>query len=169
MISKYKLIVGLGNIGSKYNSTRHNLGFIFLDYIKEHLNFSEFSNNKKNNFSLSQSSKLSLMKPATYMNASGLAVLSYISKNSCKPNEILVIHDDLNLPNEQIKLKEGGGSGGHNGLKSISNSIGADYHRIRLGIGHPGDGVANFVLEKTDLSNWHSIIENWTTQNAFWE
>ncbi len=167
MISKYKVIVGLGNIGTKYKNTRHNLGFFFLDFIQQKLSLPEFST--KGNFSIAKSSTVNLIKPLTYMNASGVAVLSYMTKNPCKPSEILVIHDDLNVPNEQVKFKEGGGSGGHNGLKSITSTIGQDYHRIRLGIGHPGENVAHFVLENTNISNWESIISNWSDANNFWE
>ncbi|WP_172618977.1 aminoacyl-tRNA hydrolase [Candidatus Cytomitobacter indipagum] len=156
----YKLIVGLGNIGTRYDNTRHNLGFIFLDILKEIRNLSDFTSDKKSNFLISKNQTFNMMKPSTYMNASGLAVLSYISKNKCKPEEILIIHDELNLKDGEIRFKEGGGSGGHNGLKSITSSIGQNYHRIRLGIGHPGEGVGDFVLAKSDLSHWKEKIKN---------
>lgn len=164
-LDDYRLIVGLGNIGLRYNDTRHNLGFIFLDLMKEKYNLNEFASDKKSNFLISKNQMFDLLKPTTYMNASGLAVLSYLSKNKCKPTEILVVHDDLNLTDGKIKFKEGGGSGGHNGLKSISNAIGSDYHRIRLGIGHPGENVAHYVLEKTDLSNWRNKILDWLSDS----
>ncbi|QEK38348.1 aminoacyl-tRNA hydrolase [Candidatus Cytomitobacter primus] len=164
-IKDYKLIVGLGNIGTQYDHTRHNLGFIFLDILKKQFLLSEFAANKKSNFIISKNQNFNMIKPITYMNSSGLAVLSYLSKNRCKPSEILVIHDDLNLANHTIKFKEGGGTGGHNGLKSISAAIGQDYHRVRLGISHPGENVAHYVLEKTDLSAWNDLIVTWINEN----
>ncbi|USO00830.1 MAG: aminoacyl-tRNA hydrolase [Alphaproteobacteria bacterium] len=165
-LADYKLVVGLGNIGSSYQNSRHNLGFIFVDLLRSKFGFNEFAL-KNSNYFLS-SGFVDLMKPATYMNNSGLAVLSYLTKKKCASSQILVIHDELNLKEGEIKFKIGGGHGGHNGLRSISNAIGSEYHRIRLGIGRPEGDVAHYVLQSTDLSIWNERINVWCEENKIW-
>lgn len=147
------LIVGLGNPGSKYERTRHNSGFIAVDYLAAHHQFS-FQNKSKFNADISEGltlkfGKLILAKPSVYMNLSGLPIKSICSYYNVKPSSVYVIHDDLDLELGRIKYKFAGGSGGHNGLKSLDQNLGNDYHRIRIGIGRPTTStvdVADYVL-----------------------
>ena len=147
-----KLIVGLGNPGDKYEATRHNAGFWWVDQLaaasgsKLALNTKFFGIAGK----LSPTPDVWLLKPTTFMNASGKAVAALANYYKITPAEILVVHDELDLPPDTVKLKKGGGHGGHNGLKDITAALGtADFWRLRLGIGHPGDRneVVNFVLK----------------------
>lgn len=150
-----KLIVGLGNPGDKYAATRHNAGFWFVDAVaaqnntKLALDAKMFGNVGKLNSDLSKIDSW-LLKPTTFMNASGKAVAALANYYKITPAEILVVHDELDLPAGSAKLKFGGGHGGHNGLKDIHAALGtADYWRLRLGIDHPGDRneVINYVLK----------------------
>ncbi len=148
------LLVGLGNPGPEYTETRHNVGFQVVDTIlKEGLPDCSFSAFKKNFKGLSsegtfQNQKIFLLKPLTYMNLSGDSVGAMMRFYKVLLDNILVIHDDLDLPLGSIRLKKGGGNGGHNGLKSITEHIGNDYWRLRIGIGHPGvrEQVTPYVL-----------------------
>lgn len=155
-----KLIVGLGNIGEKYSQTRHNIGFITLDFFAK-------SNNlvfkKTKNYYYTKYSNALLVKPTTYMNLSGIAVQSAITKFS-NIDEILVIVDDMDLPFGQIRIRTKGGTGGHNGLKSITASLGSDeYARIRVGIGRSDSKDArDFVLDrfsKTEMKKVNQLNE----------
>lgn len=152
MANGIKLIVGLGNPGDKYEATRHNAGFWWVDQLaaasgsKLALDAKFFGIAGK----LSPTPDVWLLKPTTFMNASGKAVAALANYYKITPAEILVVHDELDLPPDTVKLKKGGGHGGHNGLKDITAALGtADFWRLRLGIGHPGDRneVVNFVLK----------------------
>jgi len=143
-----KLIVGLGNPGEKYTFTRHNVGFLVIDaflnnFQTTNLNFPSF---KADTF---KSNDLILAKPQTFMNNSGESVSAIKKYFKIENKNIIVIHDDLDLPFGAIKFKIGGGHGGHNGLKSIDKYIGNDYIRVRIGIGRPKekDEVINYVLK----------------------
>jgi len=148
------LIVGLGNPGAKYSNTRHNIGFIAADLLSDRYNF--FWNTKaKFNADVAigdtEFGKLILCKPNTFMNLSGGSVASLAAFYKLLPKDIIVIHDDVDIPLGKIKYKVGGGHGGHNGLKSIDNHIGPNYHRIRIGVGRPDDpryDISDFVLGK---------------------
>lgn len=151
-MSGIKLFVGLGNPGDKYEATRHNAGFWWIDQLaastgsKLALDTKFFGIVGK----LNSSADTWLIKPNTFMNASGKAVAALTNYYKISPAQILVIHDELDLPPGTAKLKKGGGHGGHNGLKDITSALGtADFWRLRLGIGHPGDRneVVNFVLK----------------------
>ena len=145
-----KLFVGLGNIGDKYNATRHNAGFWWVNQIAEQTKTPLTVDAKFFGVVGKLDLDKYLLKPSTYMNASGKAVAALANYYKITPAEILVIHDELDLPPGTAKLKFGGGHGGHNGLKDIHNALGTpDYWRLRLGIGHPGDRneVINFVLK----------------------
>ena len=152
-----KLFVGLGNPGDKYESTRHNAGFWWVDQLASSSNSrlalepKFFGAVGKLNTSKSGSTADTwLIKPTTFMNGSGKAVAAIANYYKILPAQILVIHDELDLPPETVRLKKGGGHGGHNGLKDIAAAIGTpDFWRLRLGIGHPGDRneVVNFVLK----------------------
>lgn len=168
------LVVGLGNIGEEYAKTRHNVGFMFVDKVSEKYGFPEFR--EKGNYFFSKVNvngvDVVLLKPTTYMNNSGEAVLAFSSYNKVKPDDIIVVHDDLDLIAGKLKIKKGGGSGGHNGIKSIDKAIGPEYWRIRIGIEHPRNvapqmDVASYVLgrfgveqkEKVDAT-LDMVVEN---------
>jgi peptidyl-tRNA hydrolase, PTH1 family len=145
-----KLIVGLGNPGDKYEATRHNAGFWFADQIAAQSNCKLAMDTKMFGFVAKFNQDKYLLKPTTFMNDSGKAVASLANYYKILPSEILVAHDELDLPAGSTKLKFGGGHGGHNGLRDIHAALGtADYWRLRLGIDHPGDKneVINYVLK----------------------
>ncbi|WP_332445243.1 aminoacyl-tRNA hydrolase [Wolinella succinogenes] len=141
------LVVGLGNPGKTYESTRHNIGFRVIDALLERRSA---LNATKSTFKgeLHKEGENLFLKPTTYMNLSGESALPV--STFYKPEKILVIHDDLDLPFGAIRLKRGGGNGGHNGLKSLDKLLGNDYYRLRIGIGKPPLGweVADYVLAR---------------------
>lgn len=141
-------VVALGNPGAKYQNTRHNVGFLFLDFLSKDSYFNNNFNKKSSFLSYeSKTNNIFLIKPDTYMNLSGESVSKYLQfyKSSC--DDLIVIHDDLDLEFSSLKYKIGGGSGGHNGLKSCDEHCGNNYFRIRIGIGRSQDmGVSDFVL-----------------------
>lgn len=144
------LVIGLGNIGKEYQVTRHNVGFMAVDNIADNYQFS-WSLKSKLHSELAQgiimSQKILLAKPQTYMNLSGKAVQAICSYYNIKSDNVIAIHDDIDLEIGKIKCKLGGGSGGHNGLKSLDQHIGNNYHRIRIGIGRPlRHDVSDYVL-----------------------
>ena len=140
-----KLFVGLGNPGSQYENHRHNIGFMAVDEMVRRHNFSpDVGSGKKRWQSLTHEGRLGrekvvIIKPQTYMNESGRAVGEAMRFFKLEPEDVVVFYDELDLAFGKIKAKLGGGSAGHNGIKSIAAHIGADFERIRLGIGHPGD------------------------------
>lgn len=145
-----KLIVGLGNPGDKYAATRHNAGFWFVDAVAAQNNSKLVPDAKMFGDVGKLSQDTWLLKPTTFMNASGRAIAAIANYYKILPAEILVVHDELDLPAGSAKLKFGGGHGGHNGLKDTHAALGtADYWRLRLGIDHPGDKneVVNYVLK----------------------
>ena len=160
-----QLIVGLGNPGPEYEQTRHNAGALFVERIASAQRVSLTADKKY--FGLTakfshQGNDVRLLIPTTYMNRSGQAVAALANFFRIKPEAILVAHDELDLPPGVAKLKRGGGHGGHNGLRDIIAQLGNqnDFHRLRLGIGHPGDAklVSNFVLGRAHFLLWvHSV------------
>ncbi len=146
------LICGLGNPGKEYVDTRHNIGFNLVDKISSFYNFSSFKKDNKKEVlkGLIDTHSCLLMKPLNFMNLSGQPIQEIINFYKIKKNNIYVIHDDIDLELGKVKLKFGGGNGGHNGLSSIDEMIGNNYHRIRIGIDHPGIKhlVSNYVLNK---------------------
>lgn len=160
-----KLIVGLGNPGQEYQDTRHNAGFWFLDELAWQYK-ATFKNEKKffgeiARISLSHQD-LWLLKPETFMNLSGKAVAALAQFYKIQVDEILVVHDELDIDCGRIRFKQGGGNGGHNGLKDIQAKLGsANFYRLRLGIGHPGDKnlVTSFVLNKP-TANERQLLDN---------
>jgi PTH1 family peptidyl-tRNA hydrolase len=147
-----RLIVGLGNPGREYENTRHNAGFWWVDELARSYRL-DFRNEAKlhglsarGNF---HGHEVFLLKPQTFMNVSGRAVGALAQFYKIAPAEVLVVHDELDLPPGSAKLKLGGGHGGHNGLKDIIAHLGTkEFWRLRIGVGHPGDRaeVVNFVL-----------------------
>jgi len=144
------LICGLGNPGKKYFKTRHNIGFVLIEKLISNYNFVTVKKNKKKELYKGYigKKKCILIKPLTFMNLSGSVVLETLNFYKINNSSLYVIHDDLDLKTAKIKIKIGGGNGGHNGLESIDNYIGNKYHRIRIGIDHPGDKdlVSSYVL-----------------------
>ena len=163
-----KLIAGLGNPGKDYQAHRHNAGFWFIESLANILD-SKFSSQSKffgeTAICLIGTNKVRLLKPKTFMINSGQSVKALSSYYNIEPEEILVIHDDLDLTPGSVKIKMGGGHGGHNGLKDIIKALNtSDFYRLRLGIGHPGskNEVVDFVLsppEKTDLEYIEQAIK----------
>ena len=158
-----KLIVGLGNPGPEYEQTRHNAGFWWVDEAARLLKVS-LQMDRGHAGLLARANvdgqTVWLLQPQTYMNLSGKSVGSLARFYKIAPEEVLVVHDELDLPPGEVKLKKGGGHAGHNGLRSIHQHLGEAYHRVRLGIGHPGakELVAGFVLTKAPSSE-QSLIE----------
>ncbi len=146
-----RLVVGLGNPGPEYEATRHNLGFWFVDQLARMLNVT-LSAQGKFFGRVGRSGDLFLLEPTVYMNCSGQSVLALAQFYKILPDEILVVHDDLDLVPGHIRIKQGGGNGGHNGLRDIQSRLGTpDFWRLRLGIGHPRQlglkqPVVDFVL-----------------------
>jgi PTH1 family peptidyl-tRNA hydrolase len=147
-----KVIVGLGNPGPKYTETRHNAGFWFIEEVARKYSATFRSENKFHGevakISL-EGKDIWLLKPDTFMNRSGLAVQSLLSFYRITAEQLLVAHDEIDLPPGTAKLKTGGGHGGHNGLRDIISQLGTkDFHRLRIGVGHPGskDQVVDYVL-----------------------
>jgi peptidyl-tRNA hydrolase, PTH1 family len=144
------ILAGLGNPGAQYAGNRHNIGFMAIDAIHRKHPFGPWSKKFKALISDGEigGEKVLLMKPQTFMNLSGEAVGEAMRFYKLTPDDIIAIHDELDLPAGKLRLKKGGGHGGHNGLKSIDAHCGRDYRRLRLGIGHPGakELVHNHVL-----------------------
>ena len=144
------LIVGLGNPGGQYALNRHNIGFMAADAIHRRHGFSPWRSRFQAEVAegVLQGRKALLMKPQTYMNESGRAVAEAARFLKIPNADIVVMHDELDLPPGKIRMKQGGGHGGHNGLRSITAHLGDDYRRLRLGIGHPGakELVHGYVL-----------------------
>lgn len=147
-----KLIVGLGNPGKEYAGTRHNAGFQWVERLAEILHMAlkpEIRFHGLCAHSRQKDTDLWLLEPQTYMNASGRSVIALCQFYKIQIDEMIVIHDELDLPPGITKLKKGGGLGGHNGLKDIAAKLGTqDFWRLRIGVGHPGDrdAVVGYVL-----------------------
>lgn len=151
-MSGIQLIVGLGNPGAQYETTRHNAGFWWVEQIASEYGI-RFTSEAKFFGSAGRlkapGHEAWLLKPATFMNGSGRAVAALANFYKIPPSAILVVHDELDLEPGTVRLKQGGGHGGHNGLKDIVSALGTpEFWRLRLGIGHPGERneVVNFVL-----------------------
>ncbi|NVK30888.1 MAG: aminoacyl-tRNA hydrolase [Gammaproteobacteria bacterium] len=158
-----QLIVGLGNPGAQYDQTRHNAGFWFVDELARVFGAS-FKADKKSNSELatveSKNAKLWLLKPQQFMNRSGIATAAIANFYKIPADQILVAHDELDIAPGQLRIKQGGGHGGHNGLRDIDAKLGnKQYWRLRIGIGHPGakELVTSHVLGKPLRSERESI------------
>jgi PTH1 family peptidyl-tRNA hydrolase len=153
-----QLIVGLGNPTCRYVNTRHNIGFRVVDKIVDHFKASNISK-KEFKGELFRSSNTLLLKPQTYMNLSGESVFFVCRYYKIDINSVVVVHDDLDLEFGRIKVKYAGGSGGHNGLKSIDNHLSNSYKRVRVGIGRPSanQGVSDYVLDNFNEKQIESL------------
>lgn len=136
-------MAGLGNPGSRYVQTRHNVGFIFVDWLADS-HGAVFSTNKHQGLSTKIRAggvSVNVLKPQTFMNRSGRSVASFIRYYDVHPSNLLVIHDDIDMHPGRVKLVQGGGTGGHNGIRSIVRELGTnDFFRLKLGVGRPGAG-----------------------------
>jgi PTH1 family peptidyl-tRNA hydrolase len=156
------LIAGLGNPGDKYKLTRHNIGFLVIDEITKNLTTTNINNSNFKAIVYKAPNTL-LVQPQTFMNLSGESIVAIANYYNITNDNIIIIHDDIDLQFGTVKFKIGGGHGGHNGLKSLDLNIGKDYIRIRVGVGKPNDkkDVANYVLNnfnKEELNNLNDII-----------
>lgn len=144
------LLVGLGNPGAEYARNRHNIGYMAAETIARRYHFGPWKKRFQGVTAEGNvgGDKVLALEPGTYMNLSGQSVVAALQFFKLKPENVVVIHDELDLPPGKIRVKKGGGHGGHNGLRSIDSHIGKDYWRVRLGIGHPGDKdlVSGYVL-----------------------
>ena len=145
-----KILAGLGNPGPKYAGHRHNVGFMAVDAIADRHKFSGWRQKFQGAVSEGRlgSDKALLLKPETFMNLSGQSVGEAMRFYKLTPNDVFVFHDEIDLAPGKCRAKSGGGHAGHNGLRSIHQHIGPDYHRIRIGVGHPGrkEQVPGYVL-----------------------
>ena len=156
-------IIGLGNPGAKYNNTRHNIGKDWLKNLSTQF-FDKFNEKTKLEAKIgeSHSSEVLWLIPTNYMNESGRTISKLLKSTSLKSNKIIIFHDDLDLKIGDIRIKEGGGHGGHNGLRDILSKTGKNnYMRIRIGIGHPGlkKDVTNWVLTKFSPNEKKSLAQ----------
>jgi PTH1 family peptidyl-tRNA hydrolase len=175
-------IVGLGNPGGEYERTRHNAGFWFVDQLADAAR-TPLRVESKFHGALARiklgAADVLLLKPGTFMNRSGQAVQAMAQFYKLTPDRILIAHDELDLPAGTVRMKAGGGHGGHNGLRDIHKVLGDSYLRLRIGIGHPGDKnlVLNYVLGRPSrdddeaihdaLDDARSAVETWLTRG--WE
>jgi len=162
-MSRIALIVGLGNPGSEYEATRHNVGFWFLDELARQSGCALKNDSKFHGMvgkAILHGNPVWLLKPNTYMNRSGQSVSSLAKYYKIPVEDILVVHDELDFEPGAVKLKRGGGHAGHNGLRDIISAMGSkDFLRLRIGIGHPGNSkdVSDYVLSKPSVSHRQSI------------
>jgi len=157
------IIVGLGNPGPEHRLTRHNAGFWFVDALAR-AHGVEFRSHSRYQGEVARvevaGRELTLLKPQTYMNRSGLSVRSLVDYTKAPIAEVLVVHDELDLEPGTARLKFGGGHGGHNGLRDTITHCGADFWRLRIGIGHPGnrDQVIDYVLQRAQAAEEEAIV-----------
>jgi PTH1 family peptidyl-tRNA hydrolase len=160
-----QIVVGLGNPGPEHRLTRHNAGFWFVDALAR-AQGAPFRSHARYHGEVARISMdgrdITLLKPQTYMNRSGLAVRALLDYVKAPPGELLVVHDELDLPPGTARLKLGGGHGGHNGLRDTITHCGADFWRLRLGIGHPGDRsqVIDYVLQRAAPADEQEIVQS---------
>lgn len=153
-----KIVIGLGNPGTGYKNTRHNVGFLVVDELAKHFNF-EFRLKKSLESEIAEGeinkNRIVLIKPQTFMNASGRAVQKLLKKYSAKPDDILVVYDDADLQFGDVRIKPSGSSAGHRGMQSIIESLpaGAKIARVRVGIGRP---------EHSDVPLEDYVLQKWT-------
>jgi PTH1 family peptidyl-tRNA hydrolase len=144
------LLIGLGNPGKEYEKTRHNIGFMVIDELvsRYSLSIPKVKFHGQISEGVIDGHKIMTAKPSTYMNRSGLCVTEIVKFYKIELDKIIVFHDEIDLLFCKVRVKTGGGNGGHNGLKDIDSHIGKDYKRVRIGVGHPGDRkqVSNYVL-----------------------
>jgi PTH1 family peptidyl-tRNA hydrolase len=160
----FRIVAGLGNPGPEHRLTRHNAGFWFVDVLARR-HGGEFRDYRKYSGETARitvsGQEIILLKPTTYMNRSGLSIRQLSDFFKIAPQEILVAHDELDLPVGSVRLKQGGGHGGHNGLRDTIAHIGDTFWRLRLGIGHPGNKseVIDYVLTRAPPAEEEAILD----------
>jgi len=165
-----KIIVGLGNPGPNYTRSRHNVGFSLLDLIAQEIG-ATFSLQKRFNAEVAQGNRLNnnciLLKPMTYMNLSGESVSKFLNFYKSTAKDMVVIYDDIDLSEGKVKLKDKGGHGGHNGMRSLINRLGtSDFARIKVGVGRPeradhdGDLVTDWLLKPVKRDVYDALIDS---------
>lgn len=161
------LIVGLGNPGEKYSKNRHNIGFMAIDEIAEHFGFDNFSDKFDGSYCKGEiaGEKVFLLKPQTMMNNSGISAQKLANFYKVPIENVICIYDDLDVEFGKVKIKQAGGDGGHNGIKSLDSHLGKNYWRLRFGISHPGhkDKVNKYVLSdftKAELAEIPFMLKN---------
>jgi PTH1 family peptidyl-tRNA hydrolase len=160
-----KIIVGLGNPGPEHLLTRHNAGFWLVDAQAAKVG-ARFRSHTRFQGEICRTQlaggEVTLLKPMTYMNRSGLAIRALVDYLKVSANEVLIVHDELDLPVGDVRFKFGGGAGGHNGLRDAITHLGADFWRLRLGIGHPGDKseVIDYVLRRAPKDEEERLLES---------
>ena len=168
MDTPVQLIAGLGNPGPEYAETRHNAGFWFVDELASAWQ-GQFRNDQKFHADVCKlvinGQDVWLIRPMTWMNRSGQAVAALARYYKIPPEAVLVVHDELDLPPGTVRLKRGGGHGGHNGLRDMIQHMGKDFARLRIGIGHPGhkDQVHDYVLGRPSRADHQQI------DDAIWQ
>ncbi len=161
--TEIQIIVGLGNPGPEHGLTRHNAGFWFVDALAR-AHGAQFRAHSRYQGEVARvevgGRDLTLLKPQTYMNRSGISVRALVDYTKAPISEVLVVHDELDLPPGTARLKFGGGHGGHNGLRDTITHCGADFWRLRIGIGHPGDRdqVIDYVLQRAAPADEEAIV-----------
>lgn len=167
-----RLLVGLGNPGQRYAGNRHNIGFMMADAIARRHGFAPWRRRYHGLTAEGQiaGERILLLKPETYMNDSGRAVAEAAQFYKLEPADIVVFHDEIDLPPGKVRVKAGGGTAGHNGLRSVAGHIGGDFHRVRIGVGHPGirELVEYYVLQdfaKADRE-WVETLCKTVAENA---
>lgn len=158
-----RLLVGLGNPGPEYARTRHNIGFMAADRIARRYSFSDFKKKFQGEYADGSidGERVILLKPMTFMNLSGNSVGALAQFYKVEPKDIMVIYDDVDLSPGKVRIKQGGGSGGHNGIKSIDSAVGVNYWRVRMGVGkHEHADTADYVLANFTKSEEKGWVED---------
>ena len=157
-----KLIVGLGNPGTQYALNRHNVGFMIVDSLSHAYSYPAFKRHTQSLMAegVVNAQRAMVFKSLTYMNLSGQPVGDIVRFYKIALDDVFVVHDDIDLNFGDVRVKKGGGHGGHNGLKSIDAAIGKEYWRLRIGVGHPGhkDAVTNYVLGNFDKQELNELV-----------
>jgi PTH1 family peptidyl-tRNA hydrolase len=168
------VFAGLGNPGARYAKNRHNIGYLVADEIARRYGFEGFRSRNRLSADIAEGrvgdARVVLLKPTTFMNESGRALGAVMRYFKIEPAELFVFYDELDLAPGKLRLKFGGGSAGHNGIKSLRAHIGTDYWRVRMGIGHPGDKdqVSGYVLSDFSKADgaWVAKLVDATVQSA---
>jgi PTH1 family peptidyl-tRNA hydrolase len=167
-----RLLVGLGNPGQRYAGNRHNIGFMIADAIARRHGFAPWRRRFHGLVAEGQmgGERVLLLKPETYMNDSGRAVSEAAQFYKLEPADVVVFHDEIDLPPGKVRVKTGGGTAGHNGLRSVAGHIGGDFHRVRIGVGHPGirELVEYYVLQEFGKAEreWVETLCETVAENA---
>ncbi len=160
-----KLIAGLGNPGRRYEKTRHNLGFMCLNHFArtQDIKFNKSRGRARTGSGKVAESEVILAKPQTYMNNSGESIGRLLKRYHISPDDLIIIHDDLDLPTGKIRIRKGGGAGGHKGIESVTDELGSPgYLRVRIGIGHPAATEESAEISEDDITEY--VLSDFTPE-----